>query len=208
MNVPEFRGWMTVVGTRDTTDEEWDLLADTTSIQTNRGFGMRSGGAGGSDEAGYQGALRVLQRLQIPPIERIQVFLPWNGMKRDYRDQPLPKLYHDPSKGIYDASQFENWAEAERIALEARGTWDGLGQGGIKLHCRNSYQPLGPDLQTWSKALLCCATPVGKKGTVKGGTNTAVQIALTYNIRVLNIRRDEDLRVIEKLHAEYPDLKR
>lgn len=208
MEVADFCGWLTVVGTRDTTDEEWNLLADTASIQVHRGFGMRSGGAGGSDEAGYQGALSAVTKLKIPPADRIQIFLPWNAMKRDYRGQPLAPIYHDPDKGIYDASRFDNWEEAGEIAKRARGSWNGLGQGGIKLHTRNSYQPLGPDLKTKSKALLCCATPVGLRRAVSGGTNTAVQIALKEGIRVINIRREEDRRVVEKLHAEYSQFKR
>ena len=191
----EFLGWLTFVGSRGITSEQFDLLADAACVQMTRGYGIRSGGAAGSDEAAHQGALRSPR---FDP-RRLAIFLPWNGFKRD----DLPTLYHDPANGIYDAGRFPNIQDAEAIALKARGTWDGLRQGGIKLHTRNAYQPLGPTLNNPSKSLVCCAEPMGKKGAVKGGTNTAVQIALSWNIRVINIWKDEDRREVETLVREH-----
>jgi hypothetical protein len=191
----EFQGWITFVGSRTITADQAQLLSDAACVQMTRGFGIRSGGAAGSDEAAHQGALRS------PCFDprRLAIYLPWNGFKRD----DLPTIYHDPDQGIYDASRFPNFADAEAIALEARGSWEGLKQGGIKLHTRNAYQPLGHHLNNPSKSLVCCARPVGKKGAVDGGTNTAVQIALAWNIRVINIWKDEDRCAVEDLVRRY-----
>lgn len=183
------QGYLTGVGSRNITLDQGELLLDLAEVQTTRGYHWRSGGAAGSDEQFHQGAMRSPRFREIG----VSIFLPWNGFKRE----GLPTLYDNPEEGIYDTSRFENIKQAEEIALKARGSWEGLKQGGIKLHTRNAYQPLGRTLDQPSKALICCAEPAGKKGGVKGGTNTAVQIALDWNIPVYNIYKDEDRKRIE-----------
>lgn len=191
-------GYITIVGSRTIPDTHAQMLSDIGCIQTSRRYCIRSGGAAGSDEAGHQGALRSPIFNEVG----VEIYLPWNGMKRD----DLPTLFHDPSKGIFDASRFPNFEEAERISLRARGSWVGLKQGGIKLHTRNAYQPLGIDLNTPSNAVVLYAEPIGKGKGVKGGTNTAYQIAASRMIRIINIYKDEDYRLMEAFIQKFRDL--
>lgn len=191
-------GYITIVGSRTIPETQRQMLSDIGCIQTSRRFCIRSGGAAGSDEAGHQGALRSPLFKEVG----VEIYLPWNGMKRE----GLPTLYHDLTKGIFDASRFQNYDQAEKIALKARGSWNGLGQGGIKLHTRNAYQPLGIDLNTPSKAVVLYAEPLGKGKGVKGGTNTAYQIALNHKIRIFNIFKDDDCRLMEAFIETHRDL--
>ncbi len=179
----------TGIGSRETPDEVCQLFRDVGYHQCARGLVLRSGGADGADEAFYQGAIAYPDFCS----SAAEIFIPWNGFKRN---QHLP-LYEDPKRGIYDASRFENYEEAKALAFRARGSFEGLGQGGIRLHTRNAYQVLGRTLNKPSRTVVCWAQPVGRKGAVKGGTNTAVQIALERGIRIINAYKDEDRRFLE-----------
>lgn len=191
-------GYITIIGSRSIPDTHSQMLSDIGCIQTSRRYCIRSGGAAGSDEAGHQGALRSPRFAEVG----VEIYLPWNGFKRE----GLDTLYHDPSKGIFDASRFHNIEAAKAIAFHARGSWNGLGRGGIGLHTRNAYQPLGMNLDTPSETVVCYAEPVGKGGGVKGGTNTAVRIALNHAIRVINIYKDSDYQLMRQFiekHESY-----
>ena len=53
-------------------------------------------------------------------------------------------------------------------------------------HCRNVLMVLGPDLESPSEFLICWSPWNKSKSGVKGGTNTAYQIAVANNIPVYN----------------------
>jgi hypothetical protein len=72
-----------------------------------------------------------------------------------------------------------------------------LYEKGIKLHSRNPYQILLDNLKTPVASVIFYAQPVGKKGNVKGGTNTAIRIALDHKIPTVNLATDEGM---EKIH--------
>ncbi len=191
-------GYITIIGSRTIPSTHYQMLSDIGCIQTSRRYCIRSGGAVGSDEAGLQGALRSPRFSGVG----MEIYLPWNGFKRE----GLETLYHDPSRGLFDSSRFHNIETAKAIALRARGSWNGLGRGGIGLHTRNAYQPLGMDLNTPSETVVCYAEPIGKGGGVKGGTNTAVRIALDRRIRVINIYKEVDYQLMQQFiedHREY-----
>jgi hypothetical protein len=61
------------------------------------------------------------------------------------------------------------------------------------LHARNACQILDLDLCHPVKFVSCWAEPIGKKGKVKGGTGTAVALALHFGIDVINLATAEGL---------------
>lgn len=171
------RFW-TGVGSRETPDSILLLMTFIARTLTDLGWVMRSGGAGGADSAFYAGCLESKNFPRATP----EVYLSWNGMTNGKE-----KLYHDPAKGLFDAQRYSTWDQANAIALATRGSFEGLGRGGIAHHTRNVFQVLGVDLQTPAAFLICWAIPVGKTGKVKGGTNTAVKLALANGIKVINL---------------------
>lgn len=151
------------------------------------GYALRSGHAYRSDrafEAGGQQSCRYYS------LEN-RIYLAWNGIGRDER------VYHDPSKCLYDATRFESVYEvAKSLALQARGSFDNLGRGGIALHTRNAFQVMGDALTEPSRFVLYYAWPYGNKGQVSGGTNTAIQIAKRFNIPTYNLFYEPVLDVL------------
>lgn len=135
---------------------------------------LRSGGADGSDSAFNAGA--VLSKNFNPSLR--EIYIAWEGASG---------LHHNPKEGIICPTGFANYNDAREIARQARGSFEGLGRGGIALHTRNTYQVLGQSLTQPADFLICYAVTVGNKGMVKGGTNTAVQIANKHAIPVINL---------------------
>lgn len=185
----DFRGrrFVCIIGSRGTPSEALRLLEDTGECLCNRGIAVSSGDAEGADQAGVRGAMRS----SWWPDIGARVYLPWNGIRRadGSRRWADNRIY-------FDASAFENYEQAKEIALKARGSFQGLKRGGIALHSRNPYQVLLDNLATPVASVVCWAEPVGKKGMVRGGTNTAVQIALHHNIPVINLATDEGMEKI------------
>ncbi|WJJ54940.1 DprA-like DNA recombination-mediator protein [Xanthomonas phage RTH11] len=139
------------------------------------------------DLAGYEGALTS------PAFEQIgaRIFL----HKSPVHYKTRPPRYAD-ERIFFDASQFYNWEQARQYAFDARGSFEGLYDNGIALHSRNAYQILLDDLQTPVSSVVYWARPVGKKGQVKGGTNTAVQLARRFNVPQINIYTDEGMEKV------------
>ena len=78
-----------------------------------------------------------------------------------------------------------NKIEAFKIAATIHPVWDQLEYGPKLLHARNCHQVLGQDLKTPSRFVLCWT----QDAHVKGGTATAINLALNNNIPVLNFGR-------------------
>lgn len=182
--------YYTGVGSRETPDDILELMMRFGKVQCDIGLRGRSGLAPGADKAFYLGAQKS-ERFEEVGFDN---FLPnsWMFNKPDYGN-----VTPNPSKNIFDAKRFDNYEMAQEIACRARGSFNGLGNGGIELHTRNTYQVLGPTLDVPSLGLVCWAMPVGRKGMVKGGTNTAVQIAIEYGVEVINLYKDQDRNRIE-----------
>lgn len=68
------------------------------------------------------------------------------------------------------------------LASTIHPVWSNLKRGARALHARNCHQVLGHDLKTPSKFLLCWT----ENGEVKGGTATAIKLALNNRIPILN----------------------
>lgn len=72
--------------------------------------------------------------------------------------------------------------DAFLLASTIHPVWPHLKRGARALHARNCHQVLGADLNTPSKFLLCWT----EGGEVKGGTATAIKLALNNRVPVLN----------------------
>lgn len=173
------------VGSRDTPTDVLDVMRRLGKALCNIGYLGMSGEADGADFAFHEGARQSTRYDDVG----FGAFLPYNGMRTG-----RGVIYEDISRGIYDASKFDNWERARQFAFEARGSFNGLGRGGVALHTRNAFQVLSPSLQDPVKRLICWAQPIGTRGQVKGGTNTAVQIAHRYNIPVVNLLIDDQMQ--------------
>jgi len=121
------------------------------------GYILHSGGAEGADQAFEVGCDKV----NGPK----QVFLPWKG----FNSHTSP-LYDIPEEAFY-------------IAEEQHPAWNLCSQGAKKLHARNIQQILGLDLQTPVDFVICNT----EGGELVGGTATAVSLANSLGIPVLNL---------------------
>ncbi len=121
-------------------------------------YTCRSGGADGADDAFEKGASYK------------QIFLPWdkfNGRRVNgtsyivppYTEEYVFKYHPKPSK---------------------------LSDAGKKLMSRNTYQILGPDLNTPVEFVLCWT----KDGLATGGTGQAIRIAKDRCIPIFNLKTD------------------
>lgn len=172
----------TGVGGRETPTDVQSLMEAYANHLAVNGWTLRSGAAKGADQAFERGVHAGSK----------EIYLPWEGFSQ--RD-------HDPSKGYFVSSQFENWNEAVKIAANTHPNWSACKQGAQKLHARNVYQVLGKNLDTPSDALIFWA-PVDQQGRPKGGTATAVNIAISCGIPCQNLfyskNRDIVMNIIQK----------
>lgn len=182
------------VGSRGAPAEIKPLFLDIFECLTDDNFQLTSGDAEGPDEWAHEGAMRSANY----GLVGAHIFLAWNGVKRHdgtYR--------YEDGHTFFDASKFENWEQAGEIAVAARGSWEGLKRGGIALHTRNAYQILSRSLERPVKQTICWAEPVGKKGNVRGGTNTAHRISLDHNVPIINLATEEGMqRAMEYLRRK------
>lgn len=95
-----------------------------------------------------------------------EIWLPWPNFNNN--DSPLL-----PSQEAFDMAQTIHPA------------WNSLTRGGRALHARNCHQVLGHDLKTPSRYLFCWT----EHGEIKGGTATAIKLALNRTIPIFNFGR-------------------
>jgi len=102
------------------------------------------------------------------------------------------KLSHEPFQGCHEAECYDTYEEAKALAFRARGSFEGLFPSGIGLHTRNAFQVLSETLDNPRWVTVFYAKPVGKKGNVSGGTNTAVQISIMHGVKKVNLYVPEE----------------
>ena len=134
---------------------------------------MRSGGAGGADQAFERGADKVKGKKEI--------FLPWRNFEGS-----------DSKLIVSDEKAFE-------IAKRFHPYWHNLKQGAQKLQSRNSHQVLGWDLNTPSKFIICWT----EKGKGKGGTGQTIRIAKEYKIPVFDAGRFDNIENVRTILKEF-----
>lgn len=177
------RRYWTGVGSRNTPPDILLMMQLIGKVLTDLGYILRSGGAEGADTAFYAGCKLSDKFYEFTP----EVFLSWDGMEAYGK-----KWHHDPKEGFYDAHRYKTWQSANQIALLTRGSWERCGWGGQQHHTRNVFQVIGHSLTAPSDFLICWAPPVGKKTPwVRGGTVTAVKLAVQRKIEVFNLYHPE-----------------
>jgi hypothetical protein len=141
------------------------------------GATCRSGHAPNSDCAFEQGTKRG--------GGRIESFLPGVFLNEQLADEVE----------FFDATQFPNWPEAQALAASVHPNWNAVVNSrsdfALRAHTRNAYQVLGSALDRPSDLLVCYAPP-NADGSVKGGTNTAWQLAKQNSVPCYNIAVEED----------------
>lgn len=137
-----------------------------------KGFIGRSGKAEGMDEAFMRGFGEA-------GVSSFVNYLPYPSFRESLLAPP----------GCVDVSSYPDhiWKEAIMVARGVYGKgWFEITPGARDLHTRNVFQVLGDDLKTPSEFILYWAEPEGRNA-VKGGTNTAFQVAKAYRITTFKV---------------------
>jgi hypothetical protein len=147
------------IGSRRTPADVLAVMQKIAYLLSKQGWILRSGGADGADTAFETGCNK-----------QCEIYLPWPGFNGNtsYR--------HDISP------------QALELASKHHPAWDRLSNGAKKLHARNCYQVLGPNLDQPVKFVICWHDN-------SGGTLQAVRLAQSLNIPIYNLR---DETVINK----------
>lgn len=169
----------TLVGSRETSQEGLAVLARLVHELAKNLYIGRSGGADGADSV-LEYVLRYSTGLK-------EVYLPWDKFNGRVAD----------GVEYINAARLSTYTQALRIAKATHPAWERCSQGAQKLHARNVYQVLGKDLKSPSKVLICWAQPTTTG--VKGGTNTAVQLAKSIVVPVLNVHGMNEQQAVSKL---------
>ncbi len=164
----------TGIGSRETPEHILKLMAKIARKLHQDGYKLRSGAAGGADSA-FQAGLSHLSE-DHHRNAAMEIYIPWEGFSGYTSEMP----------GIYCVKGNAK-VRAERIAKGLHPAWDRCSRGAKALHTRNVFQVLGADLETPSQFVICYAQPLGYGGFVKGGTATAVRLALENGCRVFNL---------------------
>lgn len=164
----------TGVGSRDISDEEYDLMEAIAKYLASLGYKLRSGKAPGSDSAFESGVT------EFGDITLKEIYVPWKGFKgNEFEGENIPL---DPPSSV-------NYGISWQLVKEIHPAAERLKQAPAKLHQRNCHQVLGRDLENPkpSKFLLACAD-VDRNGEIKGGTRTAWKLAEKFGVPCFNIR--------------------
>lgn len=164
----------TGVGSREVSDEEFDMMEAIAKWLSTRGYILRSGKALGSDSA-FESGVNL-----AGDLSKKEIYTPWDKFKgNDLEGETIP--LGKPSSVDFGISL--------KLIREVHPAAERLSQGAMKLHQRNCHQVLGKSLScpVPSKFLLACGKE-DKHGDVLGGTRTAWMLAKKYNIPCLNIR--------------------
>ena len=169
------------IGSRETPTEILKIFEKVGYFLAEKNFILRSGGAGGADQAFERGVDKANGKKEI--------YLPWRKFEGS------------------DSELIVNDEKAFEIAEKYHPYWHNLKDGAKKLQARNSHQVLGWDLNTPSEFVICWT----KKGKGKGGTGQAIRIAIEYNIPVFDAGRfdsiDEARLALKEFLIQYYYLK-
>lgn len=165
----------TGIGSRNTPKEVMEQMTEIAIVLQSKGYTLRSGGADGADTA-----------FEIGAGDLMDIYIPWDGFNG--RKGINYKSLDSSSSDILDKSVLL----AKTVISE--GHWNNMGFGAKKLHTRNVFQVLGDDLNSPSDFLVCY-TPLGE---VKGGTATAIKLAIKYNVPVFNLGKSNGIEELNK----------
>ena len=156
--------YYTGIGSRETPNHTLILMTKIAKYLDSLGFILRSGGASGADTAFANGAVNK------------QIFIPW-------------KNFNGIKDGIYLwDEQTKNQAFNDVFNCLGENHWNRLSNGGKELHLRNWRQIFGVNLNDKFSNFVICYT---QNGIPKGGTRTAILLALKNKIPVYNLGNNE-----------------
>jgi hypothetical protein len=138
---------------------------------------LRSGHAEGADLAFERGS-----------GGECHIFLPWRSFNVEHVIQG--DVYGDPTE------------QAMEIAAKLHPAWAHLRHPARLLHARNVHQVLGLKCDNPSEFVVCW-TPDGattETTAATGGTGMAIRVANAYDVRVLNLQNDADLREFSTIY--------
>lgn len=186
----------TGVGSRETPEHIIKFIEEVAYWLAGRGYTGRSGSAVGADSAFEQGFNHHEIVNGVSDYVSFEAYLPWKGFS-DIREDSTHIV----------TPELPDYNEAFSIASTIHPAWSRLGRGAKALHARNVYQVLGLDLSTPSCILFCYAQPTkSRQGIVtgvKGGTNTAVQLAMKHGIPIYNFYLQEDIDKVKIMMEKY-----
>lgn len=187
--VPTAERWYTGIGSRETPRDMLDLMTQIARRLAADGWGLRSGGAPGADDAFERGAGQG----------RREIWLPWDGFNSRKVDGRSYRL----------TSRLPMAQRAEQLAEAHHPAWPRLSQAARRLMTRNATQVLGEDLATPSRFVICWAPSPrideqGRVVDVKGGTGLAVRLAATHGVPVFHLGVAEHRDRIERFLAHVP----
>lgn len=173
--------FVTVVGSRETPAAEWTLGWRLSYKYIIFGYIIATGDAEGMDRAAREGALAA------------------GAVEYDH-DHPE----RTPNANLYVWKAKHCTPDAMAISARFHSAWNALRKDGSpvvsnfakKLHGRNAFQVLGPNLITPSSVVICwtkdrCTTH--KDRSIRtGGTGTAISIADHWNVPVVNLAKPEE----------------
>ena len=164
--------YATIIGSRDITDQEKELLEQISFNLIRKGYILRSGGDDGSDSV-------------VNYFNNVEIIIPWDNFNG---------LYHD-GKRIFSLKNLPDQIKAKERAMSIHPAPDRLSDGAKMLHTRNIYQVIGPQgaAGTKSNIVIYCADE-GEDGHPKGGTRTAVVYAKQLEVPTHNIRIKGDIK--------------
>lgn len=159
----------TGIGARGTPEDIGKIMTDLAMKLSDNDYVLRSGGANGADTFFEMGASTA------------DIYLPWK--KFNGRDLEACGInYHYKYDKTFNS-------KAEKIASTVHPAWSNCNGTVRKFHTRNVYQILGLELNAPSDFVVFWAVPDGEQ--VKGGTNTAVQLAKERGVPTFNLYEDD-----------------
>lgn len=180
--VPARGRWVAGIGSRETPAPYLRVIRTFAADISGRGYGLRSGGARGADQAWEEGAATGPSPVQ------------------SFRVSVRPGEPGIPLNAIAPAVV----AQAAELASRHHRGWARLQDYARALMTRNCLQVLGPDLQDPVAHVLCWAADSvlehGRVVDVAGGTGLAVRLAHSRGIPVLNLALPDHLDAARRWH--------
>lgn len=195
--------YYTGVGSRETPPEVISVMEDAAFRLARLGFTLRSGKAGGADEAFQVGMQKYYESLDNGKQEEYrtrlaEIYIPWDGFASD--NDKLWDLWDFPLSYL-DYLMPEQKAERDRLVEEIHPNFEALKKkrGAFALHSRNIHQVLGANILDPRPSAFCLYyAQEDKHGNPKGGTASAVNLCKKYGVRTLNLNTEERLALLEQ----------
>lgn len=193
----------TGVGSRETPAEVISVMEDAAFRLARLGFTLRSGKAGGADEAFQVGMQKYYESLDNELQEEYrtrlaEIYIPWDGFASD--NDKLWDLWDYPLN-YTDYLMPDQKPVRDALVEEIHPNFEALKRkrGAFALHSRNVHQVLGANvLEPRPSAFCLYYAKEDKNGNPKGGTATAVNLAKKYGVRTLNLNTPERLALLEQ----------